>query len=126
MLVNSDENVRNKVMSLIEENELSKTYVAKKLGIDNSALSRILKGERKVTIEELNTLAEMFDVTSDYLLGKNNTPKWANKKDTYDLEKFLEENDGTFTYGGDDLTEDEKQKLKIAMTQIFWDRHKHD
>ena len=60
------------------------------------------------------------------MLGKNETPEWANERDTTDLKKFLEDNDGTFTYGGDDLTEDEKQKLKIAMTQIFWDRHKHD
>lgn len=75
---------------------------------------------------KLEAVAKELHVTVDYLLGKNETPEWANKKDTYDLEKFLKDNDGTFTYGGDDLTEDEKQKLKIAMTQIFWDRHKHD
>lgn len=124
--MNPDETLRNKLAQLITENNMNKTSLAKKLGIDNSALSRILSGERKVTTEELNKIATIFDVTTDYLLGKNNTPKWANKKDTTDLKKFLEDNDGTFTYGGDDLTEDEKQKLKIAMTQIFWDRHKHD
>ncbi|KAF0362563.1 helix-turn-helix domain-containing protein [Pediococcus acidilactici] len=124
--MNPDEILRNKLAQLITENNMNKTSLAKKLGIDNSALSRILSGERKVTTEELNKIAIIFDVTTDYLLGKNNTPKWANKKDTTDLKKFLEDNDGTFTYGGDDLTEDEKQKLKIAMTQIFWDRHKHD
>ncbi|MCM6819806.1 helix-turn-helix domain-containing protein [Pediococcus pentosaceus] len=78
------------------------------------------------SIDKVESVANVLGVTVDYLLGKNETPDWANKKDTYDLEKFLEDNDGTFTYGGDDLTEDEKQKLKIAMTQIFWDRHKHD
>lgn len=124
--MNPDETLRNKLAQLITENNMNKTSLAKKLGIDNSALSRILSGERKVTTEELNKIATIFDVTTDYLLGKNNPPKWANKKDTTDLKKFLEDNDGTFTYGGDDLTEDEKQKLKIAMTQIFWDRHKHD
>ncbi len=124
--MNPDEILRNKLAQLITENNMNKTSLAKKLGIDNSALSRILSGERKVTTEELNKIAIIFDVTTDYLLGKNNTPKWADKKDTTDLKKFLEDNDGTFTYGGDDLTEDEKQKLKIAMTQIFWDRHKHD
>ena len=124
--MNPDEILRNKLAQLITENNMNKTSLAKKLGIDNSALSRILSGERKVTTEELNKIAIIFDVTTEYLLGKNNTPKLANKKDTTDLKKFLEDNDGTFTYGGDDLTEDEKQKLKIAMTQIFWDRHKHD
>jgi len=30
------------------------------------------------------------------------------------------------TYGGEKLTEEDKEKLKIAMTQIFWRRHKHN
>lgn len=78
------------------------------------------------SIDKVEAVAKVLGVTVDYLLGKNETPEWANEKDTTDLKRFLEDNDGTFTYGGDDLTEDEKQKLKIAMTQIFWDRHKHD
>lgn len=77
-------------------------------------------------IDKVEAVAKVLGVTVDYLLGRNETPEWANEKDTTDLKRFLEDNDGTFTYGGDDLTEDEKQKLKIAMTQIFWDRHKHD
>ncbi|WP_347880268.1 helix-turn-helix domain-containing protein [Pediococcus acidilactici] len=78
------------------------------------------------SIDKVESVAKVLGVSVDYLLGKNETPEWANERDTTDLKRFLEDNDGTFTYGGDDLTEDEKQKLKIAMTQIFWDRHKHD
>lgn len=118
--------LNERIIDLRESKDLTQTELAKRLNIDKSAMNKIESGTRKVSSDELSKLASIFDVTTDYLLGKNNTPKWANKKDTYDLEKFLEDNDGTFTYGGDDLTEDEKQKLKIAMTQIFWDRHKHD
>lgn len=118
--------LNERIIDLRESKDLTQTELAKRLSIDKSAMNKIESGTRKVSADELSKLASIFDVTTDYLLGKNNTPKWANKKDTYDLEKFLEDNDGTFTYGGDDLTEDEKQKLKIAMTQIFWDRHKHD
>ncbi|QYY86132.1 helix-turn-helix domain-containing protein [Pediococcus pentosaceus] len=118
--------LNERIIDLRESKDLTQTELAKRLNIDKSAMNKIESGTRKVSADELSKLALIFDVTTDYLLGKNNTPKWANKKDTYDLEKFLEDNDGTFTYGGDDLTEDEKQKLKIAMTQIFWDRHKHD
>lgn len=118
--------LNERIIDLRESKDLTQTELAKRLNIDKSAMNKIESGTRKVSADELSKLASIFDVTTDYLLGKNNTPKWANKKDTYDLEKFLEDNDGTFTYGGDDLTEDEKQKLKIAMTQIFWDRHKHD
>lgn len=76
------------------------------------------------SIDKIKSVANVLGVSVDYLLGKNDTPEWASQKDTVDLKKFLEDNDGSFTYGGDDLTEDEKEKLKIAMTQIFWDRRK--
>lgn len=118
--------LNERIIDLRESKDLTQTELAKRLSIDKSAMNKIESGTRKVSADELSKLASIFDVTTDYLLGKNNTPKWANNNDTNDLKKFLEENDGTFTYGGDDLTEDEKQKLKIAMTQIFWDRHKHD
>ena len=81
---------------------------------------------REPSQEALTALANYFDVTTDYLLGLNQTPKWANKKDANDLAKFLKENAGSMTYQGENLTEDEKEKLEIAMTQIFWKRHKHD
>lgn len=76
--------------------------------------------------EKLQAVANVLGVTVDYLLGKNDTPEWANDQDTHDLKEFLESNADSMTYGGDDLTQEEKEKLKIAMTQIFWNRHKHD
>lgn len=74
----------------------------------------------------LEKVADYFGVSTDYLLGRNDTPEWATEKDTHDLEEFLEQNEGSMTYGGEELTEEDKEKLKIAMTQIFWRRHKHD
>ncbi|AVL02825.1 helix-turn-helix domain-containing protein [Pediococcus pentosaceus] len=75
----------------------------------------------------LEAVAKVLHVTVDYLLGKNETPDWANENDTKDLEAFLERNlEGGMTYGGEDLTEEEKQQVKLAMTTIFWKRHKHD
>lgn len=78
-------------------------------------------------IDKVESVAKVLGVTVDYLLGKNETPDWANEKDTKDLETFLERNlEGGMTYGGEDLTEEEKQQVKLAMTTIFWKRHKHD
>lgn len=115
-----------RIADLRESMDLTQTELARRLKIDKSAMNKIENGTRKVSSEELNKLSDIFDVTTDYLLGKNGTPKWANKQDVFDLKKFLDDNDGSFTFGGDDLTEEEKEKLKIAMTQIFWDRHKHN
>lgn len=81
---------------------------------------------REPSPKSLQAVANVLGVTVDYLLGKNDTPEWANDQDTHDLKEFLESNADSMTYGGDDLTQEEKEKLKIAMTQIFWNRHKHD
>ncbi|AEV95150.1 helix-turn-helix domain-containing protein [Pediococcus claussenii] len=76
---------------------------------------------------KLEAVANVLGVTVDYLLGKSETPEWANEKDTQDLEEFLNRNlDGGMTYGGEGLTEEEKQQVKVAMATIFWNRHKQD
>lgn len=76
--------------------------------------------------DSLAKVAKVLGVSVSYLLGEDDTPEWATEKDTHDLEEFLEQNEGSMTYGGEKLTEEDKEKLKIAMTQIFWRRHKHN
>lgn len=113
-----------RIQSLAKKRGLGIRDLARKAGLGETTIYGWKN--RTPDSSKLEAVARVLGVTVDYLLGKNETPEWANERDTTDLKKFLEDNDGTFTYGGDDLTEDEKQKLKIAMTQIFWDRHKHD
>ncbi|WP_282801173.1 helix-turn-helix transcriptional regulator [Secundilactobacillus kimchicus] len=104
----------------------SQSELAKYVNVSQQTIGSWEVGRSEPNIETLQRLASLFGVTVDYLLGKNQTPKWANEKDTNDLQRFLSDNEGSMTYGGEDLTEEEKEKLKIAMTQIFWSRHKHD
>lgn len=108
--------------------DLNKTQddVAKDIGITRAAYSHLENNRNEPDNTTLIKLASYFGVTVDYLLGKKQTPKWANEKDTSDLAEFLQNNAGSMTYKGENLTDDEKEKLEIAMTQIFWKRHKHD
>lgn len=80
--------------------------------------------DRKPPIDKLTQMAKLFDVTTDYLLGVNKTPEWATEQQVTDLKTWLDDPaamDG-FSFGGAELTEDEKDKLKMSMTQIFWNR----
>lgn len=126
MTTSIDEALVKRLSYLQSRSNLSKSEIANRIGIDRTAYSRIISGERKVSANELAKLASVFGVTTDYLLGNNQTPEWANEKDTNDLADFLKSNEGSMTYQGENLTEEEKEKLEIAMTQIFWKRHKHD
>lgn len=114
-----------RLIDLREASGLSQSEVARRIGIDNSSLSRIESGARKVSAEELAKFAGLFDVTTDYLLGNNNTPKWATKQDVIDLKDVLDDKDGTsFNFGGEKLTDEQNAKLNLAITQIFWDKLK--
>lgn len=112
-----------RLIDLREAAGLSQSEAARRVGIDNSSLSRIESGDRKVSAQELSKLAEVYGVTTDYLLGKNNTPKWATEKDSLDLKEVL---DGTvqpsFNFGGEDISDDDRAKLNLAITQIFWEK----
>ncbi|ERL63819.1 hypothetical protein L248_2112 [Schleiferilactobacillus shenzhenensis LY-73] len=94
--------------------------------MDNSSLSRIESGDRKVSAEEVSKFASLYGVTTDYLLGNLNTPEWASPKDVVDLKQYLDDPEAqdAFNFEGKPLTDTEKEKLQIAITQIFWDRLK--
>ncbi|MCG0905953.1 prophage P1 protein 8, phage transcription regulator, Cro/CI family [Lactiplantibacillus plantarum] len=109
-----------------KEAGLTQERLAMQLGMAKTTLASYEQGKRQPDLETLSKIADRFSVTTDYLLGKNGTPKWATKKDTIDLKDFLEANEGSMTYGGEDLTEEEKQQVRVAMATIFWKRHKHD
>lgn len=115
-----------RLRELRKSKNLSQEELGKVIHVSKVSISGYENDTREPGQEALKSLASYFNVTTDYLLGTNSTPKWANEKDTNDLQRFLNDNEGSMTYGGEDLTKEEKEKLKIAMTQIFWSRHKHD
>lgn len=111
------------IAALRNKQGLSQIQLAKKLNIGTSTLGMWETDKRKPNPEALLQIADYFEVTTDYLLGRNSTPQWADKRDTTDLKKFLDDDSG-MTYDGDNLTEEENQQLRVALTQIFWKRRR--
>lgn len=116
----------SRIRELRKSKHLTQEQLGKILNVSKASISGYENETREPDNKSLIKLAEYFNVTLDYLLGTNQTPKWATKKDTIDLKDFLEANEGSMTYGGEDLTEEEKQQVRVAMATIFWKRHKHD
>ncbi|KRK80274.1 helix-turn-helix domain-containing protein [Companilactobacillus nodensis] len=113
----------NRITKLRESKNVSQEDLAKYLNIDRTSLSRLENGKRKVSADELRQLSQYFGVTTDYLLGVNGTPQWATKRDTVDFKDFLDQNIiGGMAFDGDNITEEENERVKIALTQIFWKR----
>ncbi|WP_225420768.1 helix-turn-helix domain-containing protein [Lacticaseibacillus porcinae] len=117
--------LRKRLINLRESENLSQVELGRRIGINNTIINKIESGTRGVSAEELGKFAEFYGVTTDYLLGNNNTPVWATKQDVIDLQDVLDDKDGTsFNFGGQKLTNDQNAKLNLALTQIFWDKLK--
>ena len=121
-----DKELISRIIDLRESHNWTQKDLADKMGFNKVTMNKIEHGNRNITNSELAKFADIFEVTTDYLLGKNSTPVWADKKDTSDLERFLTDNEGSMTYGGEDLTNEQKEQVRVAMATIFWKEKKKE
>lgn len=84
----------------------------KRTGINYSVLSRIESGKRPVTDQELNLFADLFDITTDYLLGRSTEPDLSAEED----KKVTEE---TMRYMKilESLTDDERKEFELKIIE---------
>ena len=74
--------------------------------------------------QRLLEIADYFNVSVDYLLGRD-VPEWVSTKDMVDLRLFLE-NAAVFGYDGVPLNEEQNEKLKQALTLVFFEELKNE
>ena len=71
---------------LLDENNMTQTDLAKKIGVSNVTICRYLTGERTPRIDVLTKIAYVFNVSLDYLLGLSEDKKVKNFDENYDLD----------------------------------------
>ena len=57
------------IKAIREEKGLKQIEVANYIGVDKSAYSKIEKGARSVTVEELYKMSQLFNMTTDQVLN---------------------------------------------------------
>jgi transcriptional regulator with XRE-family HTH domain len=57
------------IKTIREEKNLKQIEVAAHIGVDKSAYSKIEKGARALTVEELQKMAQLFNLTTDQILN---------------------------------------------------------
>jgi len=94
--------VGDRIRILRERKGLSQKLLAYKLGMPNQSLSNYERGYREPPADVLKKLADFFEVSVDYLLGRE--AAIYDKNSPRNLKEFLE--NGTFLY--DDVVLDEQ------------------
>lgn len=116
----------DRLKALRKEKRLTQAEFADLMKIARTTYAAYEQGKRQPDYDTLTRLAEFYKVTTDYLIGKDGTPKWATKEDTKDLKEFLEANEGSMTFGGVDLTPEQDAQVRVAMATIFWNEKKKE
>lgn len=57
------------IKAIREEKNLKQIEVATHIGVDKSAYSKIEKGARALTVEELQKMAQLFGMTTDQIIN---------------------------------------------------------
>lgn len=94
---------------------------ASKLGITNGALSGYERNYRDPDTEMLKKLANLYEVSTEWLLGNSSSKSKPNKKDELDIAKRMEQlrydlqNAEGLAFEGEPMSEEAKESLLEAM-----------
>ena len=109
----------NKLKQLRISKNKTQQQVADYLGITRAAYSHFENNRNDPDKETLVKLAILFDVTTDFLLGRNHTPEWASKDEVIELDKILKSNPG-MTYGSEIMTDEDREQINDLIASYFW------
>lgn len=106
-----------RIIDLRERNNMTQVELAKKINLSKSKMSKIESGDRRVTSDELAAFAEVFGVSTDYLLGRpsnnNNHPQSMTVKEAL----------GTImSYDGKEVTDHDRKVMEEMMAAYLRNR----
>lgn len=121
-----DKNVLyDRIKELADKQNLSIRRLEEKLGFGNGVINRW----RKTTpgVDKIEAVANFFGVTTDYLLGRTDTPQFT-RKDERDIQKILEEmtqglnnkNELAFLKnGGQEIDPEDAELLSASLENVI-------
>ncbi|MCX2825295.1 helix-turn-helix domain-containing protein [Bacillus pseudomycoides] len=118
-----------KISELRKQQKLSQYELAERLGFSRGKLANYEQGQREPDYDTLKKIADFFEVSTDYLLGRtekkelfsNPIPNLSEKEKrdiAKDLEKTLEQlenSDEALMFDGEPIDEHTKEMIRISL-----------
>ncbi|AIS03132.1 helix-turn-helix domain-containing protein [Lactococcus lactis] len=101
-----------RLQELIKKSNKSMNQIERELGYPRNTISSYKR--QNPSTKRLNELAEYFDVSVDYLLGRQDEPKYKE-----DLSEEESELIGAFRMEREDMTPDEQVKFNEAVKDLM-------
>lgn len=106
-----DNDLIQRIINLRESHDWTQKDLADRLKISKVTMNKIEHGVRKVSSSELKQLADIFGVSTDYLLGHNtaSTPKHIDVEDIVDQQAML-------TSRNHALSDEDRNAIRALLT----------
>ncbi|OXS70203.1 hypothetical protein B1B04_18745 [Lysinibacillus sp. KCTC 33748] len=116
-------NIGKRIISLRENKGWTQRELANRVSLNVSVMNRIELNERPVKDSELINLANVLGVSTDYLLGRTDTPALTHdEQDEAEFQAFANNPELNVFYK--ELPESEEEAVK--RLRDFWEIIKHD
>jgi transcriptional regulator with XRE-family HTH domain len=109
--------MKNRIAELRMSRHMTQDELAAKLGISRAALSHYEKGRREPDYETLIKIADLFQVSLDYIMCRTDDPRMHLSEEVRQFSDALELSDEdilerfTFTIDGKKLTPEESRRF---------------
>ena len=104
-----DNNIGYRISELRKQAGMSQFQLAKVLDIATSTLGMYETGKREPSLIVMNRIANYFNVTTDYLLGR------PEKKDDNTKTADIDDDDVIFTYEGRQIPKEDLELIRRIM-----------
>lgn len=101
--------IGQRIRDLRKQKRMSQTELAKSAGVSQTTVTAWETGKAEPSSSAVARLADIFNVTTDYLLGRHN--KQGTKKD--DVE--LSDDDVIMTWRGKPLSDEDRELIRRIM-----------
>lgn len=117
--------IKSRIKDLANERHISIAELERKLDFANGSVTK--RDKQSPSAERLQKVADYFDVTTDYLLGRTDTPQFT-RKDERDVQKILEEmtqglnnkNELAFLKnGGQEIDPEDAELLSASLENVI-------
>lgn len=117
--------IKSRIQDLATQHHETLAELERKLGMGNGTITKWDK--RSPSSEKLTAVANHYNVTTDYILGRTDTPQFT-QKDEKDVQKILEDmvqgldNKSSLAYmknGDEEIDPEDAELLKASLENVI-------